>query len=759
MVLWQLWVLMVAVGSKALPLRRTKGHTVADTCRLFGEDVGIVRQGRSRSMRRKADGKRGNSDGSYQSKGSHGSESDGAFKDQKYQKKQDFSEDAETSYIRKQIDAETVKYFSEIANVLESGEVELEERSVVCGNALEESRGKEMELATDHIISHTMQTLLDGCDADHLCGFLRSCAKDFGRIAIDRCGSHVAETALNSLSSHLQDEDFYNLIKDTLTLLCQEIVRKPVVVMCNCHGSHVIRSLLCLCKGVPLDSEFHSAKSSTVLSRRLNLYSDKEHKNETLIVHQGFPDLLEFVVSEMLKCNPTDIAALQVDQYSSLVLQTALKLLAGQEQELLRIIPVIMGCNVENADQSYFIETTEVQNIRDLVKESAFSHLMEVILEVAPDTLYDEIFMKIFKGSLYDISCHHYANFAVQALISYARNQDQVGAICEELGPRMRDLLKMGRAGVVASLIAASQRHHACEHKCSKELAAAVIIANEDPNCIVPRLLLLDNYLFSKDKANWSWTSGCRVHVMGSLILQSLFKYPSDCIQPYITSITSMDSSHVLEALKDSAGARVIEAFLGSKAPEKQKKKLISKLKGHFGELALHPSGSFTVEKCFNASDVPLREVIVSDMLGVQKELSRTRQGPLLLRNLDVDGFSRQPEQWRSRQKSKLTVYKDFLAEFVDAESVSWEKKNPPTADLSKKATQQTNIKKMRQEIDTVLASFTSSDSSKKHKKQKKSGKEQADNDVEQKPAADKKKRKHRQKDDLSKSSRKKLKS
>ncbi|XP_056685054.1 pumilio homolog 23 isoform X2 [Spinacia oleracea] len=709
-------------------------------------------------MGRKADGRRGSSDGNYQSKASHGSEFDKAMKDKKYQKKQDYSGDAETSHIRNQIDPETVKYLSEIANVLESGEVELEERSVVCGNALEESRGKEMELATDHIISHTMQTLLDGCDADHLCSFLRSCAKDFGRIAIDRCGSHVAETALNSLSKHLQDEDFYNLIKDTLTLICQEIVRKPVVVMCNCHGSHVIRSLLCLCKGVPLDSEFHSAKPSTALSRRLNLSSDKELKNETPIVHQGFPDLLKFLVSEMLKCNATDIAALQVDQFSSLVLQTALKLLAGQEQDLLHIIPVIMGCNVENADQSSFIEKTEVQNIRDLVKENAFSHLMEVILEVAPDTLYDEIFMKIFKDLLYDISSHPAANFAVQALISYARSQDQVGAISEELGPKMKDLLKMGRSGVVASLIAASQKLHANEHKCSKELAAAVMAANEAPICIVPRLLLLDNYLFSKDKANWSWTSGCRVHLMGSLILQSLFKYPSEYIQPYITSITSMESSHVLEALKDSAGARVIEAFLASKAPDKQKKKLISKLKGHFGELAMHSSASFTVEKCFNASDVPLREVIVTDLLGVQKELSKTRQGPLLLRNLDVDGFARRPEQWSSRQKSKLTVYKDFLAEFSEPETGSWERKNPPP-DVSKKATQQTNMKQMRQEIDTVLASFTNSDSSKKHKKQKKSGKDHGDDNVEQKSSSDKKKRKHHQKDDTSKSSKKKLKS
>lgn len=113
------------------------------------------------------------------------------------------------------------KYFLEIANLFESSEVDLEERSVICGNALEETRGKELEVATDYIISHTLQTLLEGCDVDHLCGFLRSCAKDFPYIAMDRSGSHVAETAIKSLAKHLQDNDAYSVIEETLTILCK----------------------------------------------------------------------------------------------------------------------------------------------------------------------------------------------------------------------------------------------------------------------------------------------------------------------------------------------------------------------------------------------------------------------------------------------------------------------------------------------------------------------------------------------------------
>lgn len=122
---------------------------------------------------------------------------------------------------RKQIDPETTKYFSEIANLFESNEVDLEERSFMCGNALEEARGKELELATDYILSHTLQTLLEGCDVDHLCGFIKSCAKVFPTIVMDRSGSHVSETALKSLAMHLQDSEAYSVIEETVSLICK----------------------------------------------------------------------------------------------------------------------------------------------------------------------------------------------------------------------------------------------------------------------------------------------------------------------------------------------------------------------------------------------------------------------------------------------------------------------------------------------------------------------------------------------------------
>lgn len=764
---------MVSVGSKALASRRDRicCNLVEDN--LMGREDKSYNQGRKKKgMSRKAKNDSFGFDADNSNKSVSGRATDGAAKPKKSSKYQNTFSEPQPSIVRKQVDPETTKYFSEIVNLFESDGVDLEERPVICGNALEEARGKEFELATDYYISHTLQILLEGCNVDHLCDFLRGCAKVFPLISMDRSGSHVAETALKSLAMHLQDDEAYSVIEETLTNICKVIVASPVDMMCNCYGSHVFRSLLCLCGGVPLDSPvFHRAKPSMILAERLNLSISSAPGNNLSHHHQGFPGLLKFLVSGMLNCSEEDVKYLLVDQYSSLVFQTALKLFAGHDQQLLQIIPVLLDCRKENLTEGNFIEMTAVRDIVELMKEAAYSHLMEVILAVSPESLYDEMFTKIFRKSLFELSSHQCGNFVVQALVSHARDREQMEFIWEKLGPKFRDLLEMGKSGVIASLIATSQRLHTHEHEVCKALADAVCLPNESPRSVVDRILFLESYFACVEKSNWKWPSGAKIHVMGSLILQAVFKFQNQLIQPYIMSLTSMEVDHVLEAAKDVGGARTIEAFLDSDAPGKQKHRLINKLRGHFGELAMHSSSSFTVEKCFSASNLSLREAIASDLLSVQSELPKTKQGPYLLRKLDIDGYANRPDQWRSRQASKQSTYKEFYAAFGSGEAKS-SKSDSFLADTSKSTSLAIGVKNVRKEIDHHLAS---SEKYAKHavvddvmkvenkKHQKGHGgasDEKATGSVNQKPflSVDLKKNKRHGQEERSKASRKKLK-
>lgn len=77
--------------------------------------------------------------------------------------------------------------------------------------------------------------------------------------------------------------------------------------------------------------------------------------------------------------------------------QTALKLLAGCDEELLQIIPILLGCSKEDSVVGDLIKSSLVQDIAHLMKETAFSHLMEVshlLLSYCPSTdIYTNYFL------------------------------------------------------------------------------------------------------------------------------------------------------------------------------------------------------------------------------------------------------------------------------------------------------------------------------------------------------------------------------
>uniref|UniRef100_A0A0D9XJ87 PUM-HD domain-containing protein n=1 Tax=Leersia perrieri TaxID=77586 RepID=A0A0D9XJ87_9ORYZ len=568
-----------------------------------------------------------------------------------------------TNVLRKKVDPETAKYFLEISNLFDNKQIDLEERSTICANALEETKGKELELATDGPISHTLQVLVEGCELEQLCMFLHNFIESFPIIAVDKFGSHVAEAALKSLATHLEDEASRGIIEDLLNRICKVIAADTANVMSSCYGSHVLRTLLCLCKGVPLQSlqDFHTTKRSAVLAERLSCGSNRSGGSDPKNQGCGFSDIFKSFVREMLENAKGVISTLQTDKNSSLVLQAALKLSAGDDHELNYMISILLGFDEDGTAEEK--DCSEKKNeIIALLEDTAYSHLLEVIVEVAPDELRNNMLTGTLKGALFAISSHHCGNYVVQALVASAKTLDQMEQIWDELGSRIKELLELGKTGVVASILAACQRLETKRLESSQALSAALSSNSESSDSIVAHMLFLENYL--QQKSSWEWPLGARMSVLGCLMLQSIMQYPHQYIRPYVASLLAMDDNKILQISKDSGGSRVLEAFLCSSATAKRKFKVFAKLQGHYGEIAMSPSGSFLVEKCFTASNLSHKEAIVVELLNVQTELSRTKHGYHLLRKLDVDRYSRRPDQWRASQTSKETTHREFQVEF-----------------------------------------------------------------------------------------------
>ncbi|KAK3157466.1 hypothetical protein QOZ80_2AG0122780 [Eleusine coracana subsp. coracana] len=671
---------MVCFGSKAI---RPKGNRQNDYLNESFDNNSLNKRGRKdkgekprkggsgsskkQSAEKPMNGQRKHKKGDDQRKGKGRreecrSESSGSLKNRNVLPSSETSKPVQ-NVLRKRVDPETAKYFTEISNLFDNKEIDLDERSAICANALEETKGKELELTTDAVISHILQTLIEGCELEQLCTFLLNCTESFPVIATDKSGSHVAEAALKSLAAHLEDDASRPIIEDILNRICKVIAADATNVMSSCYGSHVLRTLLCLCKGVPLDSlqNFHTTKRSAVLAERLSCGSNQLGGHGPQKFENGFIDVFKSFVRRMLHHVKNDIATLCVDKNSSLVLQTALRLSSGDDDELHHMISILLGYDEDDTihKNDYSEKKSEIVY---LLEETAYSHLLEVIVEVAPDELRNGMLAGTLRGELFAISSHHCGNYVVQALISSAKTSDQMKQIWEELGLKFKELFELGKTGVVASILAACQRLETNRLEASQALAAALIPDSESSDSIVAYILFLEDFL--REGSHWKWPLGAKMSVLGCLMLQSIFQYPHQYIRQYVASLLAMEGDWILQISKDSGGSRVLEAFLCSSATTKRKFKVFAKLQGHYGEIAMNPSGSFLVEKCFTASNFSHKEAIVVELLAVQSELSKTKHGYHLLRKLDVERYTRRPDQWRASQTSKETTQRKFQMEF-----------------------------------------------------------------------------------------------
>lgn len=52
--------------------------------------------------------------------------------------------------------------------------------------------------------------------------------------------------------------------------------------------------------------------------------------------------------------------------------------MVGQDDELRHIIPILLGCSEKDFVEGNYISISVVPYVVDLMKETAFSHLMEV---------------------------------------------------------------------------------------------------------------------------------------------------------------------------------------------------------------------------------------------------------------------------------------------------------------------------------------------------------------------------------------------
>ena len=321
-------------------------------------------------------------------------------------------------------------------------------------------------------------------------------------------------------------------------------------------------------------------------------------------------------------------------------------------------------------------------DMKALMQSRSGSHLLEVIVRVAPRTLGAEIWRRFFRDKLMSISKHPVANFVLQSVLGSSKDPAVVASAVSELSALFGTLLYENRAGVIAALLAACLRLKTNEKDCCKALARGVTFKLEKKNA--------NNATTADGTHNEEGGGGSRkggksqlarallflgnpphgrCSVLGAAMMQTLAKYPADATVMFLESLCDTDPKTLLQAARDASGSHAIEAILNSRLVKAKHKKAIAELLvDNAVALAVSSGGSRVLEACYRETDNKTKKKIVELCSKREKEIVATRHGVVLFKRLGVKQFQNNASGWEKREEKSAAIRAEFEKEFgIDA--------------------------------------------------------------------------------------------
>ncbi len=322
------------------------------------------------------------------------------------------------------LDAGTKTYYQRIERLLEGGEDEGQEQMYLKNVVDQVVRDGARLVSSDKDGCRALELLLrhNAVDSVSLVHLMEAIGVDFFKLCVNRCGSHVAQALLQAAGQRLweqlrvgsgpEGERLQSLFFEFVGVIQEKLLD----CMKHPYASHVLGSLFQVLGGIKLPEkigrsryslEFRSAKMGVV---------GKTTEASYAILPEKFGKYLNLLYKNISKLH--NLGDFMSHQHGSPVLQCLLRVLAKRQPDkaeklikrFIKLTRILQGGEQRSAVPSVFT---------DLVG----SHLMEIVVELAPADLQQMIFDTCFKDQVVAFALHPVANFPLQQLISTASSE------------------------------------------------------------------------------------------------------------------------------------------------------------------------------------------------------------------------------------------------------------------------------------------------------------------------------------------------
>jgi nucleolar protein 9 len=554
------------------------------------------------------------------------------------------------------------EYYTNVNVKLELNDFEsAEDKAIFLDAVYRESQGKELKIASSQSCSRYLERLIRVSNVEQMRSLFGKFVGHFLQLVQHRFASHCCEALFLKAAEAVGDDDRSAeqdintpSVEQLFLTVVDELEPNLGYLLADRFASHVVRLLLLVLCGEPLNSNSNTSVLSSRKKEKIEPYESRKETHET--GSRRVPDSFKkafrrMVSSSVSSLDTTYIRALATHPTGNPILQLLLRLELLQDGKskakdadsvMHKLLP----------DESLEEGTEGAKFIQGLLYDPTGSRLVETIIQHAPGKMFKKLYGNLLKHRIGPMAKNDIASYVAIRIMERLSREDLQG-VRDEILPEIATLVTRNRLGIIRVLV---ERCDIRRVDLLPVVSALRLAYGEDPTTLLLKMLNFEpakvaaRAMNDKQEIENDKPAG---DIHGSLLAQSLLQCSAtfgvihQCLQ-------ALSKDTILQLAKEPSASRVIQNALNTPSSSPQSnRKLIPKFYGHMAELAIDVSGSHLADALWPATNGLhfMKERFARELQTSESILRDSRYGRNVWKNWSMNVYQRRPMEWQALAK------------------------------------------------------------------------------------------------------------
>ncbi|SCU86731.1 LAME_0D07426g1_1 [Lachancea meyersii CBS 8951] len=582
------------------------------------------------------------------------------------------------------LDTQELEYFKQAESTLTVDTFETpEEKNQFITSVIEETKGKELKLATSQICSKLMERLILAGTNQQLKSIFQSFNGFFFNMACHKYSSHALETLLVRSAALVEKELLTPSFEDSIPIegddevfapmetlflhMLNEITPSIRSMLNHRYASHVLRLLILILssKTLPSSTMSNSALRSkkSKIARKMIDIKDNEDFNKTYKTPDSFKVQLREMLSSLYRIltggveigsshfkdiSATDIVKVRemcIDPVASPVLQLIIQVEGIFDRDRSFWHLIFSSSEEKNSKEEALVEY--------LLSDPVGSHFLENVISFTRAKYTERLYKMYMKDRILKLSKRDLTGaFVVQALLKHLRSHD-VKSILNDIVPELSVIVNSNMDFCTSVIEASIQQGDYMKETVVTQLLKKYYPEESEDKDILESCLLLSSSTLGNTRGDWPTAEERR----RALFLEKLIDYDDRFLEVTIDSMLALPEQRLLQMCYHGVFSHVVEHVLQVKRVDKiLRKRLLNIFCTDIVNLSCNAYGSHLVDKLWDfTAQLPMyKERIATSLTGESEKVKNSVYGRQAWKNWTLDKFIRKRFDWKRLVKDQL---------------------------------------------------------------------------------------------------------